>query len=231
MKKNRFGFVQVFSALLYFLGLPALLLLLGGDPRWWQAWVYVSISILFTILSRALIAKTHPDLIAERARFQEHRDTKSWDRLLGPISAFLLPLIYLVTAGLDWRFSWSPVLPLWVSLLAILITLAAYAFTTWAMVINRYFSANVRIQRDRGHTVIENGPYRFIRHPGYAGGIVVGVMLPLMLNTLWAYLPILLFILVVLLRTSKEDEALVNELPGYAEYTKRTKFRIFPGIW
>jgi len=231
VEKYRFGLIQVFSALLYFFGLPALLLLLGGDTRWWQAWVYVGISIFFTLLSRALIAKVHPDLIAERARFQENRDTKSWDRLLGPVSAFLLPLIYLITAGLDWRFSWSPALPLWVNIIAIIVILAAYAFTTWAMVVNHYFSANVRIQHDRGQTVIEDGPYGCIRHPGYAGGILVVIMLPLLLDTLWAYVPIIFFILAVLLRTSKEDETLINELPGYASYTTKTKYRIFPGIW
>ena len=231
MKKTGFGFKQVIAALLYFLGLPALLILVGGDARWWQAWAYIAISIFFTIVSRVLIAKFHPDLIAERAQYQDHRDTKSWDRLLAPISAFLLPLVYLIVAGLDWRFGWSPSLPMGITIAAMLLIIGAYAFTTWAMVVNRFFSANVRIQHDRGHFVIEDGPYRFVRHPGYAGGLLVVLLLPLMLNTLWAYLPILFFVVVVLVRTAKEDKALVDELPGYAAYTTRTKYRIFPGVW
>ena len=96
---------------------------------------------------------------------------------------------------------------------------------------NRFFSAIVRIQTDRGHTVITDGPYRFVRHPGYAGGLIWYVMTPLILGTLWAYVPTLFVIALTVLRTSLEDKTLQAELPGYQEYTRQTRYRLVLGIW
>jgi protein-S-isoprenylcysteine O-methyltransferase Ste14 len=223
---------KIISVFLYFLGLPAMLILAGGDPKWWQAWVFVGMSIGFTLVGRGLMAKRHPDLVKERANFAEQQDTKPWDRILAPLMALWLPLIYLLIAALDHRFNWTGnQISLWVTIMAWLLSLSAYAISTWAMLENRFFSAVARIQKDRGQTVVESGPYRLVRHPGYTGGLLAALMFPLALGSLWAFLPVLGFTVVLLLRTSKEDAMLRNELPGYLEYARKVKYRLIPGIW
>lgn len=229
--KPRIKFSQVIRGLLYFFGIPAILLLTSGDIRWWQAWVYIGISYLAVIISRVLVARKNPDLIAERAGFDGKQDTKQWDKLLSPLSALWIPILYFITAGLDRRWQWSPAIPLWVTLAALVIALAGFAFSTWAMVENKFFSAVVRIQQDRGHRVVDSGPYRVVRHPGYAGGLLVATMFPLITNALWAFIPVGLYLVALVVRTSLEDRTLIAELPGYLEYTEKTRQRLLPGIW
>lgn len=222
---------KILLGLLYFLGFPLLLLLLGGDIGWGQAWAYLAVSYFASFLSRVLMAKKHPDLIMERSSYADKPDTKPWDRVLSPLVALWLPLAYFIVAGLDKRFGWSEPLPICTNVIAWVVTILGFAISTWAIVENRFFSAVVRIQKDRGHTVVETGPYRLVRHPGYSGSLLVGLMFPLILGTLWAYVPIVLFAAVVIIRTSKEDKTLKDELPGYLEYTQKTRYKLLPGIF
>jgi protein-S-isoprenylcysteine O-methyltransferase Ste14 len=136
-----------------------------------------------------------------------------------------------IVAGLNVRFGWPPPVPIgWQVLGAILFVLSTL-FGTWAMLENRFFSAVVRIQTDRGHTVVTTGPYHFVRHPGYAAGIFGYLAMPLLLNSLWAFIPALLTIVLIIVRTKLEDETLQAELPGYVEYTQHTRYRLLPGVW
>ena len=89
----------------------------------------------------------------------------------------------------------------------------------------------VRLQTDRGQYVISEGPYRWVRHPGYAGGILAYLATPLLLNSFWVFIPIILTCGLYMLRTSLEDRFLQENLQGYAEYAERVKFRIIPGLW
>lgn len=229
--KPKVKFSQVLCGLLYFFGIPATLLLTSGDIRWWQAWVYISISYLAVIISRVLVARKNPDLITERAGYAGKQDTKQWDRLLSPLSALWIPILYYITAGLDRRWQWSPTVPLWIILAALTIGLAGFAFSTWAFVENKFFSAVVRIQQDRNHRVVESGPYRVVRHPGYAGGLLIALMFPLITGSLWAFIPVALYFIASVVRTALEDRTLIAELPGYKEYTKKTRYRLLPSIW
>lgn len=222
---------KILLGLFYFIGFPLLLLLLGGDIGWGQAWAYLAISYLTTILSRVLMAKKHPDLILERSSYAEKTDTKSWDKILSPLVALWLPLVYFIVAGLDKRFGWSEPLPIWINVIGWVITIVGFGLSTWAIVENRFFSAVVRIQKDRGHSVVDTGPYRIMRHPGYAGSLLVALMFPLILGTLWAFIPIVLFATALVIRTAKEDKTLKDELPGYMEYSKKTRYRLLPGIY
>ena len=99
------------------------------------------------------------------------------------------------------------------------------------MASNPFFATTVRIQNDRGHNVVSAGPYRFVRHPGYLGSIIYNLMMPLALNSLWTFLPAMLTIILLIVRTRLEDRALQAELPGYREYTANVRFRLFPGVW
>ena len=160
----------------------------------------------------------------------ELQGAKSWDRILAPLMAFG-SLFILILAGLDKSFGWTAPFTLNAKLAALLVVILGYAFGSWALIENKFFSGVVRIQTDRGHRVVTTGPYRFVRHPGYAGALWTYLATPILFDSLWAFIPSLLLFAVLVLRTSLEDRTLQAELPGYAEYAQRTRYRLFPGIW
>ncbi len=209
---------------------PFLPMIISGKWGWWQAWAYAIASILAFIVSRVLAARRHPDLLAERARFMGARDTKPWDKFLAPLLG-IGSILILVVAGLDKFYNWSHPFSTTANIVALVGIVLGYGISSWALIENRFFSGTVRIQTDRGHRVVTTGPYRIVRHPGYAGGLLGYVFIPILLDSVWAFIPTILLIGVLVLRTSLEDRTLQAELPGYAEYARRTRYRLLPGIW
>ena len=134
-------------------------------------------------------------------------------------------------AGLDHRFGWSPVFPLWLIVLGIFLIALGYAFSSWAFVENRFFSGVVRIQADRGHVVCDSGPYRIVRHPGYAGNILPQLGIVLALGSVWTLIPAAVALIIAVIRTTLEDRTLQEELPGYLDYTRHVRYRLIPGIY
>jgi protein-S-isoprenylcysteine O-methyltransferase Ste14 len=130
----------------------------------------------------------------------------------------------------DARFHWSH-LPWWGCVLGYALLITGMVGLTWAMAVNKFFEATVRIQTDRGHTVIDTGPYAVIRHPGYAAGYLIFVGMPLALGSLWALVPVILLCPLLVLRTVWEDQMLQQGLVGYKEYAQRVRFRLIPGVW
>ena len=116
-------------------------------------------------------------------------------------------------------------------LFALVLILVGYAIGSWALMENRFFSGVVRIQVERGHQVVTTGPYRWVRHPGYAGALLTYWLTPVLLDSLWTFLPVAAMTVVLIIRTALEDRTLTSELLGYAEYAGRTRFRLLPGIW
>ncbi len=216
---------------LFLFGLPVLLFLIAGKWDWWQGWVYIGIIFIASLANRIVLTKVHPDLMLERINYSEKKDIKPWDKVLMPLLAMVFPAAYFITAGFDQRFGWSGEVPLWLYLTALAITVAAFFLGTWALVENRFFSAVVRIQTERGHTVVETGPYRFIRHPGYASAAFIALMFPIMVGSWWSYIPAGFMVIAGGIRTFLEDRTLIAELPGYLEYTHKTRYRLIPGIW
>jgi protein-S-isoprenylcysteine O-methyltransferase Ste14 len=232
MNKDRVNTILKYTrAVLFFFGLTALVFIVAGTFKWWQAWVYIGFSYAASITSRALITKVHPDLVQERVNYKDKADAKKWDGFLMPLVALISPAAYFITAALDKRFGWSSAVPLWLYIVALIITIAFYALSAWALVTNRFFSAVARIQADRGQTVVDSGPYRYIRHSGYLAGIMVGLFFPPMMGSWWAFIPVGIMVIAIIIRTALEDKMLINELPGYKEYTQKTRFRLLPGIW
>jgi protein-S-isoprenylcysteine O-methyltransferase Ste14 len=210
--------------------LPFLPLLIAARWDWWEAWVYAVIWMLGFVVSRALAARRHPDLLAERARFTQHADAKPWDKLLSPlvgVGSAVIPLL----AGVEARFGALVTFGLPVKLVALAAILAGYALASYALIENRFFSGMVRIQTDRGHRVVSSGPYRWLRHPGYAGSLLLFAATPLFLDSVWAFVPALLFAAILVVRTSLEDQTLQRELPGYRDYAGRVRYRLLPGVW
>lgn len=210
---------------------PLLPMVVSGRWDWWEAWVFALVLFLGFVLSRALAARRHPGLLAERAGSFGREDAKPWDRVLAPAMA-LGGLVVPLVAGLEERFGWTPEPygpPVKAAAIAALVL--AYAFASWAMIENAFFSGVVRLQTDRGHTVCTSGPYRWVRHPGYAGSVGSYVAMPLILDSAWAFVPVALLLAVTIVRTRLEDRTLQEELPGYRDYARRVRCRLFPGIW
>jgi protein-S-isoprenylcysteine O-methyltransferase Ste14 len=190
--------------------------------------------ILYTALTMVVLAvsifsiRKNKELINERLKPGE--GTKSWDKVYWRLSAILF-LVTLILACLDGgRFNWSPSLPFAVNLVAIGIYLLGNFFFVWARATNRFFSSVIRIQKDRGQTVCQEGPYKYVRQPGYLGGALYTLVTPLFLGSLWAMIPVVLTIILMIIRTSFEDKMLEAELTGYLEYKEKVKYRILPHI-
>jgi protein-S-isoprenylcysteine O-methyltransferase Ste14 len=210
--------------------LPVLMFVIAGRWDWWQGWVFLGSYLGLTVISRVLLIILNPDLAKERANFTEAQGAKRWDKKIAPLVVFV-PLLALIVAALDFRLGWSPEFPLWLELAGLALLLVGYAFSAWAMLVNRYFSGTVRIQTDRGHQVISSGPYRLMRHPGYAGGLLADAGMPFLLGSIWMFVLMLVPLILLVVRTALEDRTLQEELPGYKEYAGRVRYRLFPGIW
>lgn len=222
---------QWLGLVLVYLFIPFLLFICAWDIAWWQAWVYSVMIVAAGIAGRYWAERRHPGLLAERMKFNQAPDIKPWDRVLSPLMAFSVGFPLVIVAGLDHRFGWSPQFPLWLTLLGLALVALGYALADWALVENRFFSGVVRIQSDRGHVVCDSGPYRLVRHPGYSGNILALAGIVLALSSLWTIIPAFIALVIALLRTALEDITLQEELPGYRDYARRVRFRLFPGIY
>ena len=209
---------------------PVLLFLAAGRLDWGMGWVFVILIAGSTVLSRTLMVRRNPDLLAERTGALSREDTKSWDKIIVPIVE-ISPLLQVIVAGLDFRFGWSPAFLLWVELVGIALMLVGYWLTTWSMVTNAFFSSCVRLQTDRAQQVIASGPYRLVRHPGYLGLALGAVGGSLVLGSWWSLIPGGLMALLLVIRTALEDRALQAELDGYAAYAQQVRYRLLPGVW
>jgi protein-S-isoprenylcysteine O-methyltransferase Ste14 len=210
--------------------IPMLPLIISWHWNWWEAWIFAGLNIVGFAVSRLLAARKHPDLIIERAKYMNHDDTKSFDKILSPLVGLgggVIPLI----AGLDELLGWSPAYGLPIKIVSIMMILSGYVLASYALIVNRFFSGTVRIQTERGHHVISSGPYSFVRHPGYAGSLITFPFIPFLLDSLWAFIPSVFIIIALVCRTYLEDKTLQNELPGYIDYTKKVRFRLVPGVW
>lgn len=214
----------------FFLVLLALILFLSaGTLHWLEGWVCLGLTAAIILIDAAILLPTNPELLAERSERRE--GTKSWDIWLVISAVLIFPLLTWLTAGLDERFEWSGSFPSALWIIAILLFWFGGLITLWAMTANRFFSSTVRIQTERDHRVVSGGPYRFVRHPGYTGGIIYQIAVPLVLGSWWALVPSVLAVVCFILRTALEDRTLRTELDGYQEYAQRVRYRLLPGVW
>ena len=207
------------------------LFLCAGTLHWWQAWLFTLMVFAAGIGGHIWADRRHPGLLAERDNADKAENVKPWDRLLAPLMALGVSFPPVIVAGLDHRYGWSPQFPIWLIALGFLLIAAGYAFGAWAIAENNFFSGLVRIQTDRGHVVCDSGPYRIVRHPGYLGNLIPMAGIVLALGSLWTILPVAFAVIVIVVRTALEDRTLQVELPGYAEYAQKVRFRLFPGVW
>ncbi len=169
--------------------------------------------------------------MAERQNIENIQAAKAWDKVLAPLMALSVGYPMVVVAGLDHRYHWSPDFPAWLIVTGFILISLGYAFGAWALAENHFFSSVVRIQTDRGHVVCDSGPYRCVRHPGYAGNILALFGIVLALSSLWTLIPAAVALIIAVIRTELEDRTLQDELPGYRDYARHVRYRLIPWIY
>jgi len=208
--------------------LGAVLFGIAGRVDWPAAWFVILLFTGHVVLSGWWLFRHDPELLEERLTTASN--VPRWDRLIARGNRIVL-LIFLATAALDaGRFGWSA-MPVVVRAIGTTAVVAAVAVVWWCAAANRFLSARSRIQSDRGHSVVQHGPYRFVRHPLYASRIVLITGVALTLGSWIALVPAALNALLLVVRTSLEDRLLTTELPGYREYAKHVPERLVPGLW
>ena len=203
----------------------------AGTIVWIEGWLYLGIVIAYQCITVFYLIKVNPDLIEYRLKFVGlSKGTKRWDKIWLMLFTPLFIAIYVI-AGFDAvRFHWSDMSQLfWLPGLVLFVPTAA--LFSWSMGVNPFFEKTVRIQTERGHRVIDTGPYRFVRHPGYLGFFGWCLSAPLILGSWWAFIPAIMSILAIVVRTSLEDRTLRDELNGYEEYASRVNYKLIPRIW
>jgi protein-S-isoprenylcysteine O-methyltransferase Ste14 len=206
--------------------LAASLFVSAGRLQWPMAWAVLLAFVAFSVVAFLVVS---PALIEERSKLLA--ETERADAVLASLFALLLYPGTMVVCGLDRRFgwSWSPSGPLKLAALGVFIV--GYSFALWAMRVNPFFATAVRVQKERGHQVVDRGPYGSIRHPGYAGTIAAHLALSLALGSLWGLVPAGAGGLLLAIRAVREERVLQRELAGYQDYMERVAWRLLPGIW
>lgn len=220
------------TAIVYAVGLPLVLVLLiflpAGSLAWRPGWVFLAVLVAGFGLSALVLARVNPVIYRARSRIQA--GTLAWDKTL---LALLLPAMTAVlpVAALDAGRWQEATLPTWAILLGYVGVLAGIALAAWAQAVNPFFEPGVRIQSERHQRVIDSGPYRYVRHPGYVAALWLFFGMGLALGSLWALVPAALAAGLLVLRTVWEDRLLQGELDGYAEYARRVRWKLVPGVW
>jgi protein-S-isoprenylcysteine O-methyltransferase Ste14 len=208
--------------------LAVLLFVPAGRITWTRGWLFLLVFTLLMFGAIVYFRRVNPQMFAIRSRV--HPETKRWDKVVIGLLFLAMFAIPLVAGVDDGRFHWSSMSSLLVGL-GYLLLITGWIGLAWAETVNPFFEPGVRIQTERGHHVIDTGPYAIVRHPGYVAASFMFAGFALSLGSWWALIPAGVGSLVLVLRTVWEDRTLHVELPGYATYATRVRFRLIPGVW
>ena len=209
-------------------GVAPAVIIFGVAGRWdlWNVWAYVGVFVAVWSFQALALYRVSPGLLKERLK-----PSNAGRQPLAAIGGVASFIVYWGIAGLDLRFHWSNIFPPAAIIAGLVLVAVGLGLVTWSMLVNSFFSSAVRIQEDRGQTVISAGPYGIVRHPGYVGGILAFLASGLALNSLLLIIPAVILSVVFVNRTAIEDRMLQGELAGYAEYVGKVRYRLLPGIW
>lgn len=195
-----------------------------------RPWIFFCASFLHYSVSTAVQYKFNPELLVQRLK-RRREGSKLWDEILMRVSNLTVLIAIPVIAGLDLgRFHWLS-LDIYSAVVGSVFFITSTVLINWAMIVNPYFEQTVRIQKDRGHKVITSGPYKIVRHPGYLAGILYTLSIPLIIGSLYTFIPVGIYVLLIVIRTLLEDRTLHKELNGYPEYAKKVRYRLLPWLW
>jgi protein-S-isoprenylcysteine O-methyltransferase Ste14 len=226
-KLEKAGKQRIIVVIVYLAVAWALIFLGAGTVDWPAAWIFVVLQTAVFLTLGLYVIRVNPEIINERGRKSDK--TKSWDKIFAWVYApqvLLMPII----AGLDHRFGWSTPVLGW-QIIGAVSLIPGFSLPYWAMMVNDFLTVTVRLQEERGQRPVTHGPYRFVRHPMYVGAILGFIGTPLLLGMWWALIPGGIAVAALIVRTALEDKTLQAELPGYADYAQRTRYRLLPGIW
>jgi protein-S-isoprenylcysteine O-methyltransferase Ste14 len=213
----------------FLVAIGTLLFVSAGSLDWPAAWLFLAVSAILGPACGWWLARTDPALLAERMRPTFQADQPAADKKFMLIFMAALP-IWLVAIGLDRRVHGLDV-PLVLQMLGLAMYLLSTAFIMWVFRENSFAAPVVKIQAERHHRVVSSGPYAFVRHPMYSGIMLFFVGVPLLLGSWWGVAIAPLFAVLFGIRARIEERALVEGLPGYADYAARVRYRLVPGLW
>jgi protein-S-isoprenylcysteine O-methyltransferase Ste14 len=216
-------------AMVVFLGVIATMIFsLAGRWDVWNVWAYAGIVTVVFLFMTLGTYRISPDLLKERIR----PPTRGRVRWPSSLVTVVVSILQSVIVGLDQRFHWSDIVAPAGVVAGLGLVAIGVGLMTWSALVNPFFSPVTRIQADRGQQVISAGPYRIVRHPGYAGALLWLLASPLALNSLLAMIPVVVIMVpLTLYQTMIEDRMLRGELAGYADYAVSVHYRLIPGVW
>ena len=223
-----FAFNMVYARiLLTIIGFAVLLFLPRGTVYWIEGWLFLCALSAYIVLSTVWLMKNNPELLQERLRT---RKTQLWDKIILSVFSICLVALFLIP-GLDLRYQWTNLeIPIIIKIFAFAGVCISFIIIFLVTKENTYASKAVKIQKEK-HSVVTTGPYSYVRHPLYAGGMVLLFCIPLVLGSLYSFIPVIFSVVLFTIRTYLEDTMLNEELPGYRDYAQKTRYRLIPGIW
>ena len=228
-KRSGPGLRSVLQAVLS-MGLWVAALFAGaGSLHWARGWIATAAFVVSMTVGGLVVQLVNPALVKERSKWRR-KDTKGFDKIF---LAVYLPLGFIqpAVAGIEVvRLGRSPI-PFAAVYAGLILFVPAMGLVTWTLSVNPHAESTVRIQSDRGHTVATTGPYRIVRHPMYAGAVLMYPAIALITGSMWALATAVLIVIVLIWRTAMEDRTLRRELRGYGEYAGFTRYRLVPGVW
>ncbi len=201
-----------------------LIFLPAGTLGYTYGWLLVSLLFVPMLIAGFVMMVKSPEFLKKRLDAKEKQGVQKWVVALSG----LIFIAGFVVAGLDFRFGWST-MPTWVVSTASVLFLAAYALYAEVMSENAYLSRTIKVEE--GQTVVDTGMYGIVRHPMYAVTILLFLMIPLVLGSWYALMAFAFYPAVIVVRLKDEEYLLTRELPGYAEYIKKVKYKIIPFVW
>ena len=201
-----------------------LIFLPAGTLSYTYGWLFAGLLFGPILIAGFVMLWKSPDLLRKRLDAKEEQGKQKG------VLAFsgLMFIAGFVVAGLDFRFGWSG-MPLWATIAASVLFLIAYALYAEVLRENAYLSRTIKVEE--GQTVVDTGLYGIVRHPMYAVTILLFLMMPLVLGSWYALIPFAFYPAIIIVRLKDEEDLLTRELPGYAAYKEKVKYRIIPFIW
>jgi protein-S-isoprenylcysteine O-methyltransferase Ste14 len=207
--------------------LGALLFLPAGTFNYWQAWVFIVAFTLATVLPTIYFARTDPAALQRRMHGGPRAETRTVQKIV-IIGAFLGLFAMMAFSAFDHRMGWSSV-PVWVCLLGDVLVVVGLSIGMLVIRQNSYAAATVRVEA--GQQLASRGLYQLVRHPMYAGNVILMLGIPLALGSYWGLLFVIPGVVVLVFRILDEEKLLSQELGGYPEYKQRVRYRLVPCVW
>jgi len=223
----KIGFRLVVSSLIGLLTLGVTVFWPAGTFNYWQAWVFIAVFTVATIVPTIYLARSDPAALRRRMHSGPIAEGRPIQKII-IVGAFLSLLGMVVVSALDHRFGWSSV-PAAVSVLGDLLVAAGLGIAMLVIVQNGYAAATVTVEADQKLTC--TGLYKLVRHPMYVGNVVMMLGIPLALGSYWGLVFLMFGVLVLVLRILDEEQLLIHELGGYREYRQQVRYRLVPYVW